>query len=264
MVDLIETAVDTPLGRISFSERGAGPVRLGLHSLLTDRRAFDQVAGEWGGRFISVDLPGFGSSEMAPPSIDEYSHRVAALIETIDLEGEDLTLIGNGLGAFVALGTAINHGQLVDRLLLIGCGAGFPDPAKDAFTKMTEAVRSGGMEAVIPIGLLRIFTESYLSEHPEMGEERAEVLRRTNTEAFVTACTALASLDYTGRAPSVTSPTLIVVGEDDQATPPQLAEDLHRLIAGSTLVTMPGMAHAPQLQDPIGLVDATQRFLEGR
>ena len=264
MVDLIEDAVDTPLGRISFSERGEGPVRLGLHSLLTDRRAFDQVAGEWGGRFISVDLPGFGSSDMAPPSIDEYSHRVAALIETIDLEGEDLTLIGNGLGAFVALGTAINHGELVDRLLLIGCGAGFPDPAKDAFTKMSEAVRSGGMEAVIPIALLRIFTESYLSEHPEIGEERAEVLRRTSTEAFVTACTALASLDYTDHAPSVTSPTLIVVGEDDQATPPQLAEDLHGLIAGSTLVTMPGLAHAPQLQDPIRLVDATQRFLEGR
>lgn len=263
MADLIESAVDTPLGRISFSERGEGPVRLGLHSLLTDRRAFDRVAGEWGGRFISVDLPGFGSSEMAPPSIDEYSHRVAALIEAIELEGEDLTLIGNGLGAFVALGTAINHGELVDRLLLIGCGVGFPDPAKEAFIKMTEAVRSGGMEAVIPIALLRIFTESYLSEHPEMGEERAEVLRGTNTEAFVTACAALAGLDYTGLAPSVTCPTLIVVGEDDQATPPQLAEDLHGLIEGSTLVLMPDMAHAPQLQDPIALVEATQRFLEG-
>lgn len=264
MVSLEDKVIDTPLGRVSYGDHGEGPIRLGLHSLLTDRTAFDDVAGKWGGRFIAVDLPGFGASDPAPPSIDDYSHRVAALIETMELENQDLTLIGNGLGAFVALGTAINHGELIDRLLLIGCGARFPDPAKGAFTTMTDAVRTGGMEAVVPIALRRIFTEDYLSQHPEMAEARALVLRRTDVEAFVTACTALAALDYTHLAPSVMSPTMIVVGEDDQATPPHLAEELNRLIEGSNLVRLPGVAHAPQIQDPEGFVKATRRFLEGR
>jgi 3-oxoadipate enol-lactonase len=57
---------------------------------------------------------------------------------------------------------------------------------------------------------------------------------------------------------------MIVVGEEDQATPPQLAEDLHGLIDGSTLVRLHEVAHAPQIQDPEGFVKATQRFLEGR
>jgi 3-oxoadipate enol-lactonase len=120
------------------------------------------------------------------------------------------------------------------------------------------------MEAVVPIALRRIFSESYLAEHPEVADERAAVLRRTDVEAFVTACTALGTLDYTDRASSVTNPTLIVAGEDDQATPPDLAEDLHRLIGGSTLVRLPGVAHAPQMQDPEGFVNATRQFLEGR
>jgi len=256
--------LDTRLGRVSFAESGTGPVRMVLHSLLTDRDAFDDVAGAMGGRIIALDLPGFGSSDPAEPNIDAYANRVAVFIEEMGLDGEDLTLIGNGLGAFVALGTAIHHGTMFGRLLLIGCGIGFSEQAKGAFTNMIDAVEIGGLEALVPIALRRIFTETYLSEHPEMGETRAAVLRRTDPEAFVTACNALRSLDYSALASSVTNPTLIVVGEDDQATPPHLAEELHRLIQASTLIRLPGVAHAPQIQDPHGFVKATQRFLEGR
>ncbi|MGH8915431.1 MAG: alpha/beta fold hydrolase [Acidimicrobiia bacterium] len=256
--------VDTSLGKVSFGDSGAGPTRMVLHSLLTDRTAFDDVIEPLGGRFVTVDLPGFGASEPAGPDIDEYAHRVGALIESMELAADDLTLIGNGLGGFVALGTAIHHGDLFDRLLLVGCGAGFPESAKGAFTAMIDMVSSGGMEAVIPIAVRRIFTEDYLATHPQMVEARADVLRKTDLVAFVTACTALQSLDYTVLAPTVSNPTMIVVGEDDEATPPLLADDLHRLIPGSNLVRLPGVAHAPQIQDPDGFVNTTRQFLEGR
>ncbi len=255
--------VDTALGRVSYAETGEGPTSLVLHSLLTDRSAFDDVTGPISGRFLTLDLPGFGESDPAGPVIDEYAHRIGAVIEALGLERDGLTLIGNGLGAFVALGTAIHHGDLFDRLLLVGCGAGFPETAKGAFTAMIEAVSSGGMEAVIPIAVRRIFTDEYLATHPEAVEARAAVLRQTDVMAFVTACTALQSLDYKGLASTVSNPTLIVVGEDDQATPPQLAEELHGLIPGSTLVRLPGVAHAPQIQDPGAFVNGTRRFLEG-
>ena len=263
MAILEESIVDTRRGKVSFVETGEGPVRLALHSLLTDRGAFDEVVDPIGGRFINLDLPGFGASDPARPSIDDYADRVAAFIEAMGLDG-DLTLIGNGLGAFIALGTAIHHGASLDRLLLIGCGAAFPEPSKGAFTTMIEAVESGGVEAVIPIALRRIFTESYLEAHPEMGEARAAVLGRTDPDAFVTACRALIGLDYRELARSVSNPTMIVVGEEDQATPPPLAEELHELIRGSTLVRLPGVAHAPQIQDPGGFASATREFLEGR
>jgi 3-oxoadipate enol-lactonase len=257
---LAQNIVETSRGTVSFSESGSGPVRLVLHSLLTDRNAFDRVTEPLGGRFIAMDLPGFGATDTARPDIDDYADTVAALIETLELDSPDL--IGNGLGAFVALGTAIQHGDLVGKLLLAGCGAGFPEPAKDAFTKMIEAVEAGGIQAVIPIALRRIFTESYLDEHPEMAEERSEVILKTDSGAFITACRALHQLDYRSSAQRVANPTLILVGDEDQATPPQLAEELHALIPGSRLTRLPGLAHAPQIQDPPGFVSATRQFLE--
>lgn len=259
---LAQNSIETPLGTVSFADTGSGPVHLVLHSLLTDRNAFDRVAGPLGGRFIAMDLPGFGATQSALPDIDDYAHRVAAFIETMELGRP--ALIGNGLGAFVALGTAIRHGDLVGRVLLVGCGPGFSEPGKDTFAKMIEVVEAGGIEAVIPIALRRIFTETYLEQHPDMAQERAEVLVRTDPAAFITACRALRELDYRSSAHYVANPTMILVGEEDQATPPHLAEELHTLIPGSTLTRLPGLAHAPQIQDPAGFVSATREFLEVR
>ena len=259
---LAEHLVETSRGTVSYSESGSGPVHLVLHSLLTDRNAFDRVAGPLGGRFIAMDLPGFRATEPALPDIDDYAHRVAAFIEAKELDRP--ALIGNGLGAFVALGTAIHHGDLAGRVLLVGCGAAFPESAKDAFIKMIETVEAGGIEAVIPVALRRIFTESYVEQHPDMAQERSEVLLKTDPDAFVTACRALHALDYRSLAHRVANPTMIVVGEEDQATPPELAEELHELIPGSTLTRLPGLAHAPQIQDPAGFVSAARAFLEVR
>lgn len=255
-------AIETRAGVVSYAVQGDGPPRLILHSLLTDRRAFDGVAGDLGGRVITVDLPGFGASESAPPEIDAYADRVAALVEALTLDVDDLVLIGNGLGAFVALGALIHHGGLFASAILVGVGTGFSDAAKVAFTNMIGAADEGGMEAVIPLALGRIFTEEFIAEHPDMGEKRAQVMRQTKPAAFIKACEALRKVDYSSLAKSVATPTMIVVGEDDQATPPLLAEGLHHLVSGSTLVRLPGIAHAPQLQDPGGFINAVRLFLE--
>jgi 3-oxoadipate enol-lactonase len=259
---LAENMVETSRGMVSYSDTGSGRVHLFLHSLLTDRNAFDQVVGPFGGRFIAMDLPGFGATDSALPDIDDYAHRVASFIEAMELDRP--ALIGNGLGAFVALGTTIHFGDLLGRVLLVGCGARFPEPAKGTFTKMIEAVEAGGMDAVISIALRRIFTETYLEQHPDMAQQRSDVLLKTDPAAFITACRALHALDYRSSTHQVANPTMILVGEEDQATPPPLAEELHGLIPGSTLTRLPGLAHAPQIQDPASFVSATREFLEVR
>lgn len=263
MTNFVDKTIETPGGRFSYAETGSGPVRLLLHSLLTDRTAFDDVADSLGGRIIALDLPGFGSSDTAAPEIDDYALRVAAFVTAMDLDN-DLTVIGNGLGAFVGLGTAIHHGELLGKLLLVGCGAGFPEEAKRGLTGMIQAAETGGMDAVAPIALRRIFTEDFIAANPAIAEERTRIMLRTDPAAFITACSALRSVDYFGLASGVTVPTSIVVGDEDQATPPELAEQLHKLIPGSQLTRMPAIAHAPQLQDPEGFIKATEIFLEGR
>jgi len=262
VVTFVENVVETSSGWVSYTESGSGAPLIILHSLLTDRRAFDPVLEHLGGRVIAMDLPGFGETTPAASSIDSYATRVADLIEALGIEPSEVTLIGNGLGAFVALGVAIHH--RIGRLILVGCGKSFPEEARQVFANMAEAVRNGGMDAVVPTALLRIFTEDYLSLHPDAAAERAAVLRQTDAEAFMIACQALQSVDYGAGASTIVAPTLIVVGQEDAATPPWMAEELHAVIPNSELVVIPGVAHAPQLQDPARFMDIVTPFLEQR
>jgi 3-oxoadipate enol-lactonase len=258
---LVRTA-DTGRGRVSYAERGSGSPVVILHSLLTHRASFDPIADRIPGRVVTVDLPGFGETSAAGGDIDDFAHRMAAAIDVMSAS-EPVTLLGNGLGAFVALGVAIHHRSRVRRLVVVGCGARFTDDLATAFDRLVDTAERGGMEAVVPTALARVFGESYLAAHPAAGYGVARSLVRTDPTVFVTACEALQSVDYSALARNITQPTLIVVGEEDRATPPALATTLHGLVQGSTLVTLPGVAHAPHLQDPDGLLAAIIPFIAG-
>lgn len=254
--------VETPHGLVSYAEQGEGAPLVLLHSLLTDRRAFDRVIAELPGKIITIDLPGFGRTALTEPSIESYASLINAAVRAICGEDEPVTVMGNGLGAFVGLGMAVGDGTLPDRLVLVGCGATFPEDARPAFGGMIEAVESGGLAAVTPIALRRIFTEQYLEAHPDEAEERSSILASTDPEAFIRACRALQTVDFRDRLTDVEVPTLIIVGEEDRATPPPMANELNESLPESTLVILPGVAHAPQLQDPASFVSSTRRFLD--
>lgn len=257
------STVETAHGPVTYAEQGEGTPLVLLHSLLTDRHAFDGVNSRLPGRVIAIDLPGFGGTALTEPSIDDYASFIDSAMRAICGEDESVTVMGNGLGAFVALGMAVGDDTILDRLILVGCGATFPEPARPAFGGMIEAVESGGMPAVTPIALRRMFTEQYLDTHPKEAEERSSVLAATDPEAFIRACRALQSVDLRDRLGNVEVPTLIIVGEEDQATPPQMAAELNDSLPASTLVVLPGMAHAPQIQDPAAFVDSIGHFLDG-
>lgn len=258
------STVETSSGLVSYERIGSGPDLIMLHSLLSDRHVFDPIVGQLAERWTLslIDLPGFGSTQLVLPHIDAYADLIGAFLETSECEASTTAVLGNGLGAFVALGTAIRHGGLFDRLILIGCGAAFPNEAKGAFRGMIEGVQAGGMEAVVEVAVRRIFTEEFLVAHPEQTADRRAVLRHTDPAAFENACRALIDLDYRNEATTVTNRTLIVTGSDDQATPPALGQDLAERIDGAQFVEMPQLAHAPQLQDPTATLAVLDSYLD--
>lgn len=257
------STTETALGSISSERVGDGPDLVVLHSLLTDRRAFDPVVPELG-RFRTVhlvDLPGFGRSTPVEGGIDAFADAIGAFLEAGGFDPSTTALLGNGLGSFIALGVAVRHGDRFGRLCLVGCGLAFPDEARATFGAMAARVEEGGMEAIVDVALRRIFPEAYLESHPEQTEERKRVLLDTDPSAFVTACRALQTVDYRAQAPAVSIPTLVVVGSEDGATPPEMAEEVRDGIPGAELLVLEGVGHAPQLQDPETFVTAVSEFL---
>jgi 3-oxoadipate enol-lactonase len=259
---IVEREVETHRGRVSFGTVGSGPDVVLLHSLLSNRNVFDRIVPLLSDRYTLhiVDLPGFGQTDLVEPSIDAYGSLIGAMMTEAGVS-TDAVLLGNGLGGFVALGTAVNCGDRFDKLIIAGAGPGFPEEGKAPFKGMAAAAGENGMAGVVDVAVRRIFTEEYLDAHPDDLAERRAVLLRTDVTAFQRACEALWTLDYFEAVKHITNETLLVVGSEDSATPPSLVRQLHQLMPNTTYVELPGVAHGPQLQDPEGFVATLDAFL---
>lgn len=66
----------------------------------------------------------------------------------------------------------------------------------------------------------------------------------------------------TSRVPEVEVPTLIVWGEEDRITPPEMAHRFHREIESSRLVMLPLTGHVPQEERPSEVASQVVAFLE--
>ena len=179
-----------------------------LHSLLSDRTAFDRIAPRLAAerRVWLVNLPGFGASAPAGPGPRaDVADRIAEQLPKLGLSGK-ADLLGNGFGGFVSVALAVRHGALFDRLVLVDTGAAIPPEGKGAFHAMAERVEDGGMEAVLATALHRMFPDDFLAAHPAIAEERKASLRAAKPEHFAAACRALARFDRRAELASIRNP----------------------------------------------------------
>ena len=241
---------------------GAGRPIVLVHSLLADRSSFEPLAALLAQthRVIMLDLPGFGGSHPLAGGLEAVADRTAEAIRALHLQ-QSPVLLGNGYGGFVALLTAIRHPAIAARLVLADCGAAFSEPGRQAFRAMSAAASANGLAAIAEVAMRRLFAPAFQQAHPELIEQRRARFVAVHPETFHAACAALASLDLRAQARELKLPVLVLVGEQDEATPPEMARELAQLLPEGRFVLLPGCAHVPQLQAPQQFLAAIADFI---
>lgn len=249
-------------GRVSVSSTGGGPPLVLLHSLLSDASSFDRVAPAFADRFhVHVpDLPGFGGSAAVAGGLEAVADRVADAVREV-ADGHPVIGLGNGYGGFVLLHCAIRHPDLFDRLVFADCGARFSDAGQQAFRAMEQIAAEKGLDTLADTAMLRLFAPAFQAAHPDLMAERRSAFLRTDPAVFRAACRALANLDLRSHLSEVRVPALVLVGEQDEATPPAMARELAAGLSNARLVILPECAHVPQLQAPDEFASAVSSFL---
>ena len=249
-------------GTVRVTETGDGAPLVLLHSLLSDAESFDAVLPDLATRFRVVvpDLPGFGGSAAVDGGLMAVADRMAQALSEV---ADDVLLLGNGYGGFVALQMAIRHPGIARRLVLADCGAAFDEPGRQAFRNMAQAAGAKGLSAITDVAMRRLFAPEFQAAHPDLVRNRRDAFLRTDPAVFRAACDALAGLDLRPDLGKVTVPVLVLVGEQDEATPPPMARELAALLPDARLIVLPGCAHVPQLQAPAEFLAAVAPFIAG-
>lgn len=242
---------------------GSGTPIVLFHSLLADQSSFDPVANLLAKthQVVMLNLPGFGRSESVGSSLEAIADHIAGGIEPLGLQHKPI-LLGNGYGGFVALLTAIRHPGIASRLVLADCGAVFSEPGRAAFRGMSAAAKDKGLGAIADVAMRRLFAPEFQQANPALIEERKKRFLAVDAGTFHGACDALATLDIREQLKAVKVPVLVLVGEQDEATPPAMSRELAAGLPDAQLVVLAGCAHVPQLQAPETFMAAIGPFIE--
>ena len=253
-------SIDIVRDGVTALQMGEGPDLVVLHSLLTDRTAFDLVAPVLAKRYrlSLINLPGFHGSSVVPGKADAYLHFISRALRLCGVK-TPATFLGNGFGGTLALAFAIEHPDCVCRLVICDAVAAFPESGKQPFRTMAGLVAKDGMGAIAEIAARRVFHDAYLARHPEAIEQRRQILLKIDPAAFQAACTLLTDLELEERLDGLGVPTHVICGSLDQATPPALARRIADGVRGASYVEIEGCGHCPPLERPQDFMAAFDR-----
>ncbi len=237
---------------------GAPPLLM-LHSLGTTCDVWDAQAAELAGSFrvIRPDFRGHGLTEVTPGpyTVEGLAQDILTVLDV--LGAGRVHVAGISLGGLVAQSLAAQAPERVASLAL--CDTALRIPPPETWHERAATVRARGMAAIEEAVLARWVTEDFRGQ-PGAAGLRAMLLR-TAPEGYAACCEAIAETDLTESTRRLQVPALVLVGDQDLATPPAAAQALHEAIQGSALFVLPGAAHIPTVERPDEVATALRRFL---
>ena len=259
---------ETPDGtRLAYTAYGppAATERIVLvHSLAMDRGFWRPVAERLGDRaaVITYDCRGHGRSgkPRGAMRVAQHADDLAALMDHLDWP--EAVVAGASMGGCISLACTIAHPARVAALGLIDTTAWYGPDAPKAWGERANAARTKGLAALIDFQVTRWFGDAFRAQHPDTVRASVDTFLRNDVEAYAQTCAMLGACDLRAGLPAIQIPTAILVGEDDYATPPAMAQALHAAIANSTLTVLKGARHLTPLERPDDIAAGLKQLLQ--
>ena len=90
----------------------------------------------------------------------------------------------------------------------------------------------------------------------------ANMLGQTTVDGYLGTCFALRDADLTLAVKAITKPTLVLCGDQDIATPPELGRALAEAIPGAKFSLIPDAAHLSCIEQPEAMAKMLMEFFK--
>ena len=218
--------LETPSGRLSFDEAGAGPLALFLHGGGLDRTIWSEQLAELADlrRCVAVDLPDHGHSPAG-------QFDIAFIVDALGDSTADL--VGHSVGAHLALAAWRDHPNVVRSMALFGV----------MFSEDMTRGPAPTLDAAVDDMLAR-------SAYPEL-RARVRALREGWVPAAGFGGLTFVPADAQAEAvASVSVPILIASGDDDRSTPRALSHRFADANSHARWVEITDCGHLASLEQP--------------
>lgn len=237
------------------------PVVVFLGSLGSDRSMWDAQVADLARdhRVVAVDHRGHGGSEVIPGpcTVADLAGDVLALLDSLDVGS--FHVVGLSLGGAVAQWLAVHEAARVRSVALMCTAARFGEPS--AWTERAAAVREGGTAAVADAVVARWLTPAYAESAPAEVDRLRGMILATSAEGYASCCDALSGWDGRDDLARISCPTLVVAGDEDPSTPPDVLREIADGVPGAGFVVLSPAAHVPTVEIPDRVTEVLREHL---
>jgi 3-oxoadipate enol-lactonase len=218
-------------------------------------------------RVVAPDLLGFGGTD-APETMFRYTMQgfadlVAGLLDRLGLHR--VVLGGLSMGGYVAFAFLRQYPERVAGLILSDTRPGADTTqVYERRADQQDQVARVGTTALIEVLLAGLLCDDTRAQRAEL-VERVRGLMANPAAGYIGALEAMKHRpDSTAELAAVSVPTLVLVGEDDALSPPDVARDMQARIPGAQLAVLPHAGHLSNLEAADDFNAAVAAFLSGR
>lgn len=201
----------------------------------------------------NIDLPGFGGSDEPPTvwGVEDYTTLIEAFVKKLTIAKP--ILLGHSFGGRISI--LYSSRNDVEKLILVDAAGLKPKRKLSYYIKVYS------------------FKAAKTAINLFMGKERAhkhiEAMRSSRGSSdYASASPMMKAVlskvvneDLSAVLPQIKAPTLLIWGENDTATPLEMAKKINRLVPDSGLVSFPGCGHYSFLDNPYRFAAVLRSFL---
>lgn len=251
--------------RLAYTVNGAvdGAAVVLLHGVGSSASTWKELTGHLPAEFsyVAADYPGHGRSEPVPGpySLEMFVADHLRLLDELGIGSAHL--VGFSVGAIFAQAIAARHPERTRSAVLLSSIAGRTPAQRERALARLAVIREQPPARSSADSTRRWFTEQFRARRPDLVAAEQDIVAAVDHASYAATYEVLATTDLIDQADQVTVPTLIVTGEHDEGSTPQMSALLHERIADSHLVVLPGVKHYIHIERAQVLGDLLGGFL---
>lgn len=252
MTDFLKTE-----GKFTYAEAGEGRPIIVLHGLMGALSNFGETFTHFSKKGYKVFIPELPlyTLPLLKTNVKNLAKFLHEFIEFKQLK--DVVLLGNSLGGHIALYYTKLYPNDVAGLVLTGSSGLYENSMGDSYPKRGDRdfVRNKTRDVFYDPA---IATEELIDQVYEVINDRNSLVR-----TLAIAKSAIRH-NMAKDLPNMKQPTCLIWGKQDNVTPPEVAEDFHKLLPDADLFWIDKCGHAAMMETPKEFNNLLENWLTNR
>lgn len=244
-------------GEFTYAEAGEGRPLIVLHGLMGALSNFDKTFQYFSDKGYKVLIPELPLYTL--PLLKTNVKNLAKFIhDFIEFKGlKNATLLGNSLGGHIALYYTKHYPQDVHSLVLTGSSGLYEKAMGDSYPKR-------GNYEYIEQKTRDVFYDPAIATKELVDQVYGIVNNRNTVLKTLTIAKSAIRHNMAGDLPDMKQPTCLIWGKQDAVTPPEVANDFHKLLPDSDLFWIDNCGHAAMMEKPEEFNQILEAWLSAR